>query len=148
MYAYSYLNPRYFNKPCPQPEVIQECIDRMRIEVMLALKRKGPKQKLTLAFRHDVYNFLFNGKGKPAEQLGWMLFNETDFIKCKLPPTWYCIHDQLGDGTKVSFPIKMRKFLGRSPRNFTNEAGEIVKLPCSFIEKTSIKFVKIASSCS
>ena len=120
----------------------------MRIEVMLALKHKAPEQKLTLVFRHDVYGFLFNGKGKPAEQRGWMLFEESDFEKCKLPPTSFCIHDQHGDGTKVRFPVKMRTFLGHSPRNFTNKGGEIVELPRSFIEKMSITFIKIASSCS
>jgi hypothetical protein len=126
----------------------EECVDKMRIEVMLALKHKAPEQKLTLEFRHDVYGFLFNGKGMPAEQRGWMLFEESYFEKCKLPPSWFCIHDQHGDGTKVRFPVKMRTFLGHSPRNFSNKGGEIVELPRSFIEKMSIKFIKIASSCS
>ena len=76
----------------------------MRIEVMLALKHKAPEQKLTLEFRHDVYGFLFNGKGKPAEQRGWMLFEESEFEKCKLPPTWFCIHDQQMEMDKSQIP--------------------------------------------
>ena len=121
-------------------------MNKIRIEVLLALKDKGPVRKLSVEFRH-VYRFLFNGKGKPAEQCGWMLFEDKDFVKCELPSYWYCIHDQHGDGTKVKFPVKIRTFIARSPKKFTDKNDKIVQLPCSFIEKLSITFIKVASSC-
>jgi hypothetical protein len=65
--------------------VVEECIDRLRQEVIDSLKHKWPEQRITLEFRHAVFNFLFNGKGKPAGQKNWTLFEEKDFSKCKLP---------------------------------------------------------------
>lgn len=143
-----YLYPRYFSKPSPSSNVVEECVDRLRTAIMSSLKHRWPEQKVTIEFRHDVFVFLFGGKGKPAEQRNWTLFEEQDFVKCKLPPNWSSIHDLHGNGVKLRFPIKMRAFLGRTPKNYHKEGHKIVEGPRAYIEKISINFIRIASSFS
>ena len=91
----------YFNIGCPQT----------------------PEQRFTLEFRHDVYKFLFYGKGEEAKEKNWGLFYESDFSKCKLPPYWNSIYDKHGVGVKIRFPLKMRKFLHLSPKTYQSIGG-------------------------
>lgn len=111
-----------------------------------ALRHKGPEQRLTLEFCHDVYKYLFYGKGKDAKEKNWHLFDENDFSKCKLPPSWNCIYDRHGDGVKLRFPLKMRKFLQLSPVTYQRVAENIVEAPRAYIEKITTKFIKVPSS--
>jgi len=119
----------------------------MRVSLLDALRHKGPEQRLTLEFRHDVYKYLFYGKGRGSREKNWCLFDENDFSKCKLPPNWNSIYDKHGDGVKLRFPLKMRKFLQLSPMTYQRVAGDIVEAPRAYIEKITIKFVKVPSSC-
>ena len=112
-----------------------------------ALRHKGPEQRLTLEFHHDVYKYLFNGKGRDAKEKNWGLFEENYFSRCKLPPNWNCICDKHGDGVKLRFPLKMRKFLQLSSMTYQRVAEDIVEAPRAYIEKITIKFVKVPSSC-
>lgn len=123
-------------------------MDMLRTDIMSSLKHRWPEQKVTMELRHDVFVFLFGRKGKPAEQKNWTLFEEQDFRKCKLPLNWSSVHDLHGDGVKVRFPIKMRAFLGRTPKNYHKDVNKIVEAPRAYIEKISINFIRIASSIS
>lgn len=112
-----------------------------------ALRHKGPEQKITMEFRHDVYKYLFQEKGREAKEKNWRLFDAKDFSKCKLPPNWNCKYDKHGDGVEIKFPLKMRKFLQLSPITYQRVAEDIVEAPRAYIEKITIKFVKVSSSC-
>ncbi|CAB3981177.1 Hypothetical predicted protein [Paramuricea clavata] len=137
---------RYFEKPDPSQDVVLDCVDRLRREILSCLKRKGPQQRISIDFRHDVYKFLFVGKGKQAEQRGYILFEENDFSKCRLPKYWNCLFDQHGDGIKINFPVKMRHFLARSRKSFVRKGGRM-EVPCALTEKISLTFVKVAFGC-
>ena len=57
--------------------MVEECVDRLRREVVNSLKHKWPEQRLTPEFRHDAYNFLFAGKGSlPSKEAGHYLRNK------------------------------------------------------------------------
>ena len=137
----------YFEKPDPPFDVVQQCVDRLRMAALEVLRHKGPEQRILLAFRHDVFKFLFYGMGKPAEQKQWTLYEEKDFCRCKLPKNWNCVFDSHEDGVKIRYPLKMRTFLGRSPKNYKKEGSEIVAMPQTYVEKTSVVFIKIPSLC-
>lgn len=78
-----------------------------------------------------------------------MLYEENDFVRCKLPHSWSCLYDQHGDGSRIRFPVKMRKFLTQSPKSFYRVNDDaIVEAPRAYTEKTSIKFIKITASCN
>ena len=124
---------------------MENSVDRLRREFVACLKHKWPNQRLTIEFRHDVYNYLFHGKGTPAEQESWTIFEEGHLNLCKLLPNGKGLFDQNGDGVKMMFAIKMKKYLGRSPKNFQRKAGtqSIVETPRSYVGKISICFVKV-----
>ena len=46
---------RIFDSPRPEGDIVQSCVDRMRLTLLEALKHKGPEQKLfrvsTLCFQ-------------------------------------------------------------------------------------------------
>lgn len=123
-------------------------VDRMRIALLDTLRHKGPAVSVSLEFRHDVFKFLFKGKGRQAEERNWTLFEENEFARCKLPSNWGCLYDKHGDGTRIRFPVKMRKFLALSPKAYHRVGTDIVETPRAYIEKISIRFVKVTSSCN
>ena len=120
----------------------------MRLTLLEALRHKGPEQKVSLEFQHDVFKYLFSGRGRAATEKNWTLFEETDFYKCKLPNKWSCIFDNHGDGVMVRFPVKVRKYPTLSPKSHQKVDDKIVELPRAYMEKISIKCVKVPSSCN
>ena len=62
--------------------MIEEVCGQLCVSLMDALRHKGPEQRLTLEFQHDVYKCLFNGKGRTAEEKNWNSFYENDFCRC------------------------------------------------------------------
>ena len=58
----------YFNSPKLGKDMIEECVDRMCVSLMDALRHKAPEQRLTLEFQHDAYKYLFHSKGRTAEE--------------------------------------------------------------------------------
>ena len=110
----------------------------MAIQENLASKSTLPT---VCQFRHDVFNYLFNGKGKRDDGRHIFLEKE-DFSRCTMPNEWDQVVDMLGDGVKVSFPIKARLFISQSRKTHTPIAGEIEQSPRYFIEKLSIDCMK------
>lgn len=137
------LHPRYFEKPNPSVGDIQQCVDTLRREILDALRHKGPEQRVSIQFRHDVYKSLFQGVGKVAQQKHWTLFESADFHRCKLPENWNYLLNQHGDGVRMMFPVKMRTFLGRSPKNYEKEGEQMVEIPRQYVEKISLIFIKV-----
>ena len=132
---------RNFDSPRPEGDIVQSCIDRMRLTLLEALKHKGPEQKVCLEFRHDVLSICFVEEEEQHQR-------ETDFIKCKLPNNWSHIFDIRGDGVMIRFPLKVRKYLTLSPKSHQKVGDKIVEVPRAYMEKISIKFVKVPSSCN
>ena len=139
---------RNFNFLRPEGDIVQSCIDRMRLTLLEALKHKGPEQKVCLEFRHDVFKYLFHGRGRAAAEKNWTLLEEMDFNKCKFPNNWSRIFDSHGDGVMIRFPLKVRKYLTMSPKSYHKAGDKIVEMPRAHMEKISIIFVKVPSSCN
>ena len=98
------------------------------VSLMDVLRYKGPEQRLTLEFQHDVYKCLFHGKGRTAEEKNWSSFYENDFCRCRLPTiNWNSIYDKHGDGVKIRFPLKLRTFFQLSPRTYKRVGETIVE---------------------
>lgn len=64
---------RNFDSPRPEGDIVQSCINRMRLTLLEALKHKCPQQKVCLQFRHDVFKYLFFGRGRAAAEKNWTL---------------------------------------------------------------------------
>ena len=140
---------RYFERPCPPKDLVDLCVDRLRIAVMEALRHKGPEQRVVVEFCHEVYKYLFMKKGKNSNvEKSWNMFEEGDFDKCYFPANWNQIIDEHGDGVKLKFQVKMRSFLSISPRTYQKVGEEMKLVPRAYIEKLSLRFIKIPTSCS
>ena len=138
----------YFNSPKLGKDMIEECVDRMCVSLMDALRHKAPEQRLSLEFQHDAYKYLFRGKGRTAEEKNWNSFYENDFCTCRLSTNnWNSIYDQHEDGVKITFPLKLRIFFQLSPRTYKRVGQTIVEAQRAIIEKVSIKFIQVPSSC-
>ena len=135
------------NSPKLGKDMIEEFVDRMCVSLMGALRHKGPEQRLTLEFQHDVYKYLFHAKGKTAEEKNWSSFYENDFCRCRLSTNWNSIYDKHEDGVKIRFPLKLRTFFQLSSRTYKRIGETIVEAQRAFIEKVSIKFILVPSSC-
>ena len=67
--------------------------------------------RITVNFRTDVFRFLFRDKGTPYEHGPGYLYNLEDFDASYFPHNWHKIHDRLGDGCEVKFPIRLHNKL-------------------------------------
>ena len=119
----------------------------MRREVIEALRHRSPEQRITMEFRHDVFKYLFRGKGKKSKEKNWILFDEKDLCRCNLPKNWDCSYNQHGDGVKLKFPLKMRTSLGLSPKCYQRVKDKMVEVARAYKEKISLRFLKMSSSC-
>ena len=73
---------------------------------------------------------------------------KNDFLRYSFPPSWDLLIDPLGDRVRVDFPVKVRLFVSRSPRDHTIIAGKIVPLARYHIEKITLNCMKSAVSLS
>ena len=88
--------------------------------VLGLLKRKSTCLQLSanIHIDHDIMRYVLNNKGQMSPDNKFMLHNRDDFIKLGLPCFWDYYLDELGQGQKVIFPIKLRLKLGYSSKRF------------------------------
>jgi len=128
----SHFDYRYFNNPVPSMEILQENFDLLRTGIIEGLKSKITSQTLAINCRHDVFKYIFKGKGINAVEKNWQLFEKADFDKCRFPQDWDIVLDGSGDGSKIKFPVKMRCFLSWSQKYYTVKDKDLVEAPRSF----------------
>ena len=90
-------------------------------------------------FRHDVFRYFFNGKGKPSIVRNSLLRERNDFNHLhNFPNNWDKVVDNIGDGLKIVFPIKLRSFLSWGTCTHTFVDGKCIPCPRYRTEKLSI----------
>ena len=132
---------REFLKPKPPVELVTSGIDALHAAILenISSKKHAPT---IISFRHDIFRHLFYNKGTTSDYGRYILMDEKDFSRCSWPEKWDQILDHLGDGVKICYPVKMRLFLGRSPKNHVLVEGGTKELPQYYIEKLSIHCLK------
>ena len=94
--------------------------------------------------RHDVFKYIFKGKGSPSKKAGCVLLSKDDFSRCnffnKECNDWDEYIDSLGDGTRISFPVRAKPFLTWGPKTHKLVNGKIVSKPRYHLEKVSLKW--------
>lgn len=88
--------------------------------------------------KHDIYRFCFQGKGTPSRDPKYSMFCLKDFERLLLPHHWWYILDEHGQGKAVHFPIKMKEFLGKSPKHYIVQGSDLVLAPSMVLEKVSL----------
>lgn len=139
---------RHYNNPNPQQEDIRRGTEALGLGVMQHLRGKhGHADSSTIVeMRHDVFQYLFKGKGVPSGRAGHLNLVKEDFGRCHLPDGWDVYVDRLGDGQQINFPVQVRPFLGWGPQTHGLINGELKPLPRYCQEKVSICFCTSAYS--
>jgi len=88
--------------------------------------------------RHDVYRYFFNNKGTLSRDSKYTMLSLKDFSKLSLPYHWWYILDANGQGKAVNFPVKMKAYLGSSPKHFILQAGKLTEAPKMPLEMVSL----------
>ena len=136
------MNPR------PSQELITSGVDALHGAILENIASRSVSPTI-VPFRHDVFQYLFKDKGKASKDHGYILFEKKDFERCSFPREWDTLVDNLGDGLKIDFPVKVRLFVSRSPKNHTiNKEKKIIPLPRYYVEKLSVNCKKEAFSIS
>ena len=97
-----------------------DCVSSFLDAVNKSLKKGVNKAcHLTVDFCTDVFAFLFGSKGSPYEHGKGCLYTLDDFDRTYFPQDWQTVHDRLGDGCTVDFPIRMYSWVKWSPTVYT-----------------------------
>lgn len=128
--------------------MIIEGSDAIALAILQHLKSKHQTSSAitVIDMKHDVFRYLFRGKGRTSSKAGCTLLEREDFHRCKFFNTndWDTYIDNLGDGAKVMFPIRVKPYLSWGPKTYSLAEGKIIPKPRYHLEKVSITFTKTA----
>lgn len=91
-----------------------------------------------MEIRHDVFNYIFRGRGRPSTKSGCILSEKNDSNRCsffKECNDWNIYTDNLGDGTQVVFPIRATALVSLAPQTHKLVEGKLVPKPRYHLEK-------------
>ena len=92
--------------------VIQECVDRMRIEIVEALSHKGPEHRLSLEFQLLFLNICLTEKGSQVQKRLVHYTRRKTLSDLFCQQTGIAYLTNMETTVKVKFSVKMRTFLG------------------------------------
>ena len=136
-----YIFFRVFKNPNPPKDLVLSAIDTFHIAILENLASKSCLPNI-IRFRHDIFQYIFNGKGTKSDDGKYTFLAKNDFVRCAFPEDWDQLVDCMGDGVKVTFPIKARIFLSQSPKKHSSINGLMQQLPRYSVEKRSVSCMK------
>ncbi|XP_068694147.1 uncharacterized protein [Montipora foliosa] len=142
---------RSFKASKPSEERIQEASDSLAFAILQHLKSKHQtaSANTVVEIGHDIFNYIFKGKGRPSRKAGCILLDKEDFSRCKFYKEcndWDQYIDSLVDGTKILFPVRAKTFLSWAPKTHVVSNGKTVPKPRYHLQKVSLSFNKTAVS--
>lgn len=135
-----------FSLKCSNYHKGNQCdLDRSRVKcfcehfqdgILKHLKSKSMNPQISIHLDHDIWRFMFHGKGKAAQHHpGWVLLEKGDFSRLELPEYWWYALDQHGEGRAISFPMRARTVLSYSSKRYIRDAeGNTVLAPRKPVE--------------
>lgn len=130
-----------FEAPCPEYRLVADNISSFISEVHRSLKLGvNVNCSFSVAFRIDVFNFLFRGKGSMPPTGQGNFFDLADFSNVYFPDDWYVVYDKLGNGCRVVFPVRLESKVRFSSPVYTKKS--IVLQPKTFTEMVYVSLVK------
>ena len=94
-------------------------------------------------FRTDLFNFLFDGKGRhPPRRLG-QLYELQDFDNRYFKTNWFRCYDKLGNGCEIDFPVRLYSKITWSALVYEKLSnGQVQPKPQSYQEFIFVTLVK------
>ena len=130
---------RAFRTSKPSEERIKEGSDLLAVAILQHLKSKHQTASATtvMEIRHDVFNYIFRGRGRPNTKFGCILLEKNDFNRCsffKECNDWDTYIDNPRDGTQVVFPIRTKALVSLAPQTHKLVEGKLVPVACNFMQ--------------
>ena len=97
--------------------------------------------KFTLNFRTDVFRYLFNGKGISSSHGAGSLYSIEHFETVYFPGGWHRIFDKLGDGCKISFPLRMMSRVRWSQIHKGGDAGNHASVTSKYYDEVCTMWI-------
>ena len=97
-----YIFFRVFKNPNPPKELVLSAIDTFHIAILENLASKSCLPN-NIRFRHDIFQYIFNGKGTKSDNGKYTYLAKNDFVRCAFTEDWDQLVDCMGDGVKVTF---------------------------------------------
>lgn len=69
---------------------------------------------IRVEFELDLFRWIFHKKGSKIDG-GWLLCDEPDFERMRLPSGWYVRETKLGGAVQIQFPVRVKGSV-RRPR--------------------------------
>lgn len=131
---------RAFRTSKPSEERLKEGSDLLVVAILQHRKSKHQTASATtvMEIRHDVFNYIFRGGGRPSTKSGCILSEKNDFNCCsffKECNDWNIYTGNLGDGTQVVFPIRTKALVSLAPQTHKLVEGKLVPKPRYHLEK-------------
>ena len=103
---------RTFLNPQLPLRIINDSVSNFIISLAASLQLGAIRKcSFSVPFRMDVFRYLFNDSGvKPIRGHGKNYYKD-DFAERYFPSGWHIVHDHLGDGCEVDFPIRLHSKL-------------------------------------
>ena len=97
----------------------------------------------TVEMDHDIFRYLFNGKGKPSNCRGAVLLDKKDFERMQLNESWWYCLNRNGEGSKVDFPLRAKAVLRKPTAHFVlDKNNAFVKSPSFMLENVLFYLTK------
>ena len=133
---------RYFYNPRPLQRDILDCVSCF-VDALNKSLKKGVNRAchLTVEFHTDISVFC---KGSPYQHGKGRLYTFDDFDSAYFPQDWQTVHDRLGDGCTIGFPIRMYSWVKWSPTIYTcSENGGVSPKKKHFVEVCTLFLIKM-----
>ena len=150
VFACIIIFPFYSNRSYDEPTIALERLERAAVTFMDAIlgmlkcRLHRIQFTATVEIDHDIIRFVFQNKGRMTADRKFMLYEKEDFDRFQLPSYWHYYLDELGQGVKVKFPIKLKTRLGFIQKRFLVVNGAIEKGPTVPKEQAIIHINRIA----
>ena len=136
---------RYYADPQPSVRDILDSTSALTAAISRSLKMGVNRGcHISVNFRTDVFNFLFKYKGSEYSHGPGRIFEREDLDMNFFSTDWYRVHDKLGDGCEVQFPIRLQSRLKWAQTVFIrdDQSGQIHPKNKTFEEVCVIWLVK------
>lgn len=95
-------------------------------------------------FRTDVFKYLSKDKGSEHPHSTGRLYTLDEFDSAYFPTDWYRLHDRLGDGCEIEFPVCMVSKVKWSPTFYCRDdnSGRVTPKKKYFEEVCTVWILK------
>ncbi len=144
LYSSHSSSNRCYLSPVVDEEVIHTCVSNLTSSICNSLRVGIVRNcRFSVSFRTDVFMLLFGGKGQDPPHGKGKLYFLDEFSSRYFDSSSFLCYDKLGNGCKVSFPVRLESAVRFSPVCYDKDSdGCLVPKRRSFSESVIVTLLK------